>query len=544
MNTPTVQHPLSTRIIRTLTSFLAGAILLNFTVNAAPDNGTTALETKKTAVQIQTVDETALPATTVSASIRRGDILMRSLRVWPKDGQDDRDTLAAAEAFGVDRIVWIYENTREFNQKVREAGIGIGTTMAQQAREAWQPFMTQAEQEAFVERFTVINLDGEQVIPNHMKKFGPNAFITHFQPDQSLEEWFSFYEDYVVSLYGEGISTIHRDDPLATAQAPRYGGSFTDSIVEFFRDYLAGNYTAEVLAELGVENVETFNVREHFKELGAPTDYSLWQWRGSPLMPAFLDALMEVDRLFFLRLKDVVEERTGRSIPWSLNAVGPILPVEDAFDFRIGEYQSHHNQPQTLFEMSRYPREAGKQQAWISMVDRRWETLPDFVADLRRHIATAYAYGTIPLVPWCMYMHDAPRYYGTVEEYGDLYHFVSEYRQLIDGHELVSVSGIDNLANLYSWAPNKELSYGADPETKVWPASANVFTVVRKDPANPYRAVVHWVDWNPQPESSTVTLFPKGLVGYSTANVTILRPGCPPDLRSPFLRRLFGAGFL
>ena len=66
--------------------------------------------------------------------ISYGDILMRSLRVWPADDEDERNTLEAAKAFKVDKIVWIYENSPEYNQKVRNEGIEIGSTMNHNAR--------------------------------------------------------------------------------------------------------------------------------------------------------------------------------------------------------------------------------------------------------------------------------------------------------------------------------------------------------------------------------------------------------------------------
>ena len=84
---------------------------------------------------------------------------MRSLVAWPKDDNDSRDTLASAQVFGVDKIVWIYENTTEFNAKVHETGIEIGTSMADNAREAWLPKLSRTEAEVFVEKFTMRNID-------------------------------------------------------------------------------------------------------------------------------------------------------------------------------------------------------------------------------------------------------------------------------------------------------------------------------------------------------------------------------------------------
>ncbi|MGE4489468.1 MAG: NPCBM/NEW2 domain-containing protein, partial [Kiritimatiellales bacterium] len=214
----------------------------------------------------------------------------------------------------------------------------------------------------------------------------------------------------------------------------------------------------------------------------------------------------------------------GRKIPWSLNGAGPVNPVDQVFDFRIGEYQSHMNQPQTLLVMSRYAANAGKMQALISMVDGNWDQHPEqFVFETRKHIATAYASGMLPLVPWCMYMHQAPRYYGSIEDFGDLYQFVSNYRELFDGYALVAASGVDTQSNLYQWMPNKEI---------VWPRASgrslfsigreNVFALLR---SNGTSRVIHVVDWNANPASFDLSFNPQEVIGTEVADLTVLRPG-------------------
>ena len=478
------------------------------------------------------------PVSTKDAGIRLGDVLMRSMRVWPRGENDQRDTLETAKAFKVDRILWIYENTPEFNAKVHAAGIGIGTTISPNARAIWQQSLPPQEIHRLIDRFTIRNLDGEQVILEHTKRFGKNAknaFVSYFQPDQTNPQWMEYYVDYVAMLYKTGVDAIHRDTAAICSSAPRSGGTFTDSALEYFRRYLASHFTADQLATMGVTNVATFNAREHFKALGAPVDTTLWQWRGSPLMSVYLDAMRQADRDFFLGVRAAVEKRTGRRIPWSLNTTGPVKPHEDAFDFRIGEFQSHLNQPQTMLQISELSRRCGKPQALQSMVDRNWRTLPTFVSELRRHIATAYAIGMIPLVPWDMYMHDAPRYYGTVEDYGDLFRFVSDNRSRFDDHRLASVSGMDTIAKLYSWLPNKELVFeGGNASARVWLNQANVFAFLRQK-SGAKGAVMHLVDWNPKPKPIDITFNPKQVIGVETAKLTFLRPGKKPFVISSYL---------
>ncbi|MFI4911920.1 MAG: NPCBM/NEW2 domain-containing protein [Sedimentisphaeraceae bacterium JB056] len=459
------------------------------------------------------------------AGIKHGDILMRSLRVWPKDENDSRDTLKTAKEFKVDKIVWIYENTPEFNQKVRKAGIGIGTTMSDNARESWFGKLSESQASEFINKYTIRNLKGEQVIPKHFTHFS-NGYTAHFVPDMTIEKWANVYIDYLTGLYNTGIETIHRDDPASTAWSPRCGGTFTDSAVEYFRNYLEDNYDIKQLKQWGVDDIKTFNVREHFLAMNAPTDNSLWQWRESPLMRIYLDALQKANVDFFIKVRSEVEKATGMSIPWSRNGVGAFDEIDKAFDFRIGEYQRHHSQPQTMLKMSRYAADAGKMQATISMVDGKWNEHPEeFVSETRKHIATAYAVGMIPLVPWCMYMHQAPRYYGEVEDFGDLYHFVAANKELFNGHKLTCANGIDTLANLYSWKPNKELIYPENSTRNIFNISKeNVFAFLRENKDTGSK-VIHLIDWNNKNESFTFSFSPEAIVDTNAATLTILQYG-------------------
>jgi hypothetical protein len=73
--------------------------------------------------------------------------------------------------------------------------------------------------------------------------------------------------------------------------------------------------------------------------------------------------------------------------------------------------------------------------------------IPRSVADARRTIATMYALGQLQLVPWDIYMGSddkgiQPRYFGTREEYGDLYDFIHQYPQLFNDYESMAEVGL------------------------------------------------------------------------------------------------------
>jgi hypothetical protein len=69
------------------------------------------------------------------------------------------------------------------------------------------------------------------------------------------------------------------------------------------------------------------------------------------------------------------------------------------------------------------------------------------VPENRVAIATLYSLGGPTVVPWDVYINNGPeqppgRYYGTVEEYGDLYKFVRKNPALFDDLETAAVIGV------------------------------------------------------------------------------------------------------
>jgi hypothetical protein len=76
--------------------------------------------------------------------------------------------------------------------------------------------------------------------------------------------------------------------------------------------------------------------------------------------------------------------------------------------------------------------------------------IPRSTARTRAALATTCALGQLHLVPWDIYMgSDAtgiqPRYFGTREQYGDLYDFIHEHKALFDDYEPAAEIGV--LAN-------------------------------------------------------------------------------------------------
>jgi len=68
---------------------------------------------------------------------------------------------------------------------------------------------------------------------------------------------------------------------------------------------------------------------------------------------------------------------------------------------------------------------------------------PHNVSDARLALAATYALGQYYLVPWDVWMGpEKPRHFGTVEDYGDLFHFVRDNPGLLDDYEAPGVVGV------------------------------------------------------------------------------------------------------
>jgi hypothetical protein len=114
------------------------------------------------------------------------------------------------------------------------------------------------------------------------------------------------------------------------------------------------------------------------------------------------------------------------------------------------------------------------------------ENLDEWQRRTRRTIATAYACGGLCMVPWDVYMpKDAPRYFGTPEQYADLFGFIRASAKYLDGYEDAAAIGKGINETRYGDAP-VELGKGSE----------GVFCFVRAKPGQREApVVVHFVSW-------------------------------------------------
>lgn len=119
------------------------------------------------------------------------------------------------------------------------------------------------------------------------------------------------------------------------------------------------------------------------------------------------------------------------------------------------------------------------------------------------------------MVPWDTYMpRDAPRYFGTPEQYADLYGFVRAGAAYLDGYEDAAVVG----------KTIKDDRHGPTPPVALRGGSGDVWAFVRAQPGQPDAPVaVHLIDWG-EPKPFAVALRNAAFSGPGQLTARLLVP--------------------
>jgi hypothetical protein len=127
----------------------------------------------------------------------------------------------------------------------------------------------------------------------------------------------------------------------------------------------------------------------------------------------------------------------------------------------------------------------------------------------------AYAAGGHSMVPWDVYMPgDAPRYFGTPEQYADLFGFIRGNAEYLDGYEYAGALGAGLSCDLYGDEMPVELHGGG-----------RVCAVLRALPGKvDAPVVVHLIDWSEEPQPFELSLSPGAFFGGRPLKVKLLKP--------------------
>jgi hypothetical protein len=321
------------------------------------------------------------------------------------------------------RIEWSYIADPKFIQSIRARGIpfvGALNTIEHDGP---------AEDEE--------RLDGSRMVAPWMVKFRPGGGVgwACVNKPATLESRIKFLKTFV----DQDVSTLQFDDWSFNLHAYEWGGGcFCTYCRQGFADYLAQHATADERRQAGRQSWAGFDYRRYLKtKFGWTTPQQLIAGRKKdPLDHHFRDFQRLSTRKFFDKLFEAGDRMAGKRLCWTINA--NLFHVRENFlldriDYCVGE--THVGSASELWQLVHMLKLADA--LCLPQIVSPWLPTDAATVDVRavrRAIAVAYASGHRMLVPWDVYWPSHARWFGTTEEYGDLYRFVRESAALLDGY--------------------------------------------------------------------------------------------------------------
>jgi hypothetical protein len=439
---------------------------------------------------------------------RASDVIMRSLRLREGKDADQRDTARALADFHVNRLEWAYIRDRDFIETCRARGVLFGGAASSALAHVIMP-----PGDSDYAALACVDRNGQPVVPTWKRTWRPPGSWWMCVNNPTLEVR---YLEYLESCLDAGAQVMQRDEPGGNLRAVDWGGCFCEHCMGAFREYLAASATADQLAAMGIDSLERFDYRAHLAGLDAPVGDDFRRYDGGDLKRRFIEFQEEATLRFHQRVRRVLNERVGRPVPFSCNnGCRRWTPIELLFDWCFGELSFSHARPDFIHNAMRKATELQRRQVITMPKKRDRENLDDWCRLTRQTIAMAYACGGHCMVPWDVYMPgDAPRYFGTPEQYADLFGFIRANSKYLDGYEYVGGVGPELAGAWQEGGPPLDLL-----------DSRPVCAVLRAIPGRASApVVVHLVDWSPDPQPIRLSLDPTFFFGELPIQCRLLQP--------------------
>jgi len=333
----------------------------------------------------------------------------------------DRPPTEAVEAWQPTRLEWSYINDPAFIRFVQEHdALFVGTLNT----------ISGEGPDYDAERF-----DGTRMVAPWMTGFndrGGPGWNTVVKPAVLT------YQVAALKRFADqGVFTFQHDDWLFNLSSYLWGGGdFSEPTLAAFAAYLESHAPESLRESAGVESWQDFNYRDYLQRtFGWTTVEEVKQQRGSdPLNVYWRRFHQNCSRTYFERLLAEAEAVAGRPVHVTVNA--NMLHLADCFildlvDYLVGETRiAGEKEEADLVYMLKLA-----DALCLPQVVSPFPKDEIDVAAVRRTIALTYALGHRLLIPWDVWPGPGkPRWFGTVEEYGDLYRFVREHPDLFDGY--------------------------------------------------------------------------------------------------------------
>jgi hypothetical protein len=339
-----------------------------------------------------------------------------------------RDNAAAvAKAFGATRIEWVYSTDPSFFQSLRSVAPWIGGTV-----NSSMPL----PQDGGVAK----DLDGNPIVAPWMKFWGAKWTTTTDSRTRSVIEG-------VARQYLDlGASSIQVDDPLMQYAAGILGGDFSESSLNGFSKFLSAYPNQNELKRLGIAVGEHFDYKKFLSEkygINNSVDYKN-RYRSLPTTYLWFAYLKGSVVSYFASFRSFLNTAHGKTVPLSMNLL-LTGPDESNPKFQLANFADYAMVETKIDDLEAVSLQAATYRA-IGM-GYAPSILPLTKSENRAAIAMLYAMGAQPLVPWDVFINKDPeekpsRFFGSPQDYADLFRFVARNAVYFDNYEEVAVAGI------------------------------------------------------------------------------------------------------
>lgn len=370
----------------------------------------------------------------------------------PLNENDRRDTFRDAARFHATHLMWAYVRDVDFIREAKARGYVFQATL--------NTILSGAPAGFAPEQGRVRDRDGNLVTAPWMRDW--NVWWGCVNSD----EFRAIYLHHAKIAVEGGTDLIQQDDPGFNFATVNWGGCHCPVCEKGFAEFREANPEA-TMRDFQQHSVERFYA-------------DMW--------PA-IDAI------------------AGRSIPKSSNNYrGRYGFPHLLFDFGVAELPDVT--PESFIESQKNSLGEGRFQVFTAVTRS--------VTANRQGIAMSYATGASMIVPWDVYMGSGePRYFGTPEQYADLYGFVRASAEILDGYEHVGVFSSGGATD----HPFAE----APPVTVV--GSSRIYASLRAVPDGTDRPVaVHLVDWSEEPAPFELLFQPERIFGNRPVRYELWTP--------------------
>ncbi len=269
-------------------------------------------------------------------------------------------------------------------------------------------------------------------------------------------------QEKVVKAVSLGANALHLDDPRGSAWLDN-GGCFCDFCTSAFRNHLQSQYTIQELAEMGVEDIDSFNYREVVEPMFETTDDFISAYRNREPIPM----IQEYESFLYHRASDFLDELADVAKGVTKNPDFPIsantynmeprymIGIEhlDLFVTEVDHLNHDGMEPVFAYKITNA---LGKRLILTAnAVDWGVIKTGENTSLVHSWIATAYAFGHQFMTPyrqWVFVNHrQTTNYEGPTEVYAPIFRFVGDHPELFDGYESVAQVALVYNHNAYKW---------------------------------------------------------------------------------------------